>query len=111
MAEHDHHGCAEQRPLGAEEAVRDPAAQDRGGVHQTAVRADDRGGDLLGVAESAVADRVVDVVRQQTLHAVETEPLPQFDPRQVRQSEWVAEEPAVRIGESHLGIPSCHVRQ
>lgn len=104
MAEHDQHRRAGQRPFRAEQAVGDPCPEDRRQVHEPAVGADDGGGHGFGVAQPALAGGIVDVVRDQRLHAVEAETLPHLDAGKIRQTPGVSEELLLAVGERGLFV-------
>ena len=73
MADHDHHGAAEQGLLRAQQPVRDQRAEDREDVHRAAVRADDAEGYALVDPQATGRGREVHVDREDALHAVEAE--------------------------------------
>ena len=94
---HDHDGAVEQGAFGADQPVRDPRADDRREVDRAAVCADDARGGRPRQCRGHRRRRVVQVIDQDALHAVEGEPLPHLDAEQVRQTPRLAEEACVLI--------------
>ena len=92
VTEHDQHRGVEERTLRADEPVGHPGPDDRatGRPRRRTHRRSRR--PCPGDPEAASSVRVVEVERQDALHAVEAEPLPQLDAEQVGQYAWLAQE-------------------
>ena len=92
VAKNHDRGGVEEHAFGSEDPVRKPRTNDGGQVHATAVCAHQRRRNGNVDAEAAVGDRVVHVVQQDALHAVEGEPFPQLNAEEVRQHAGMAKE-------------------
>ena len=92
VARDDDRGAAKQHALGTKEAVSNPRADDSRQVHGTAVRADDTQRHLLVHTEAAVDHGVVQIDRENALHAVEAESLPHLDTKDVCECARLSEE-------------------
>lgn len=104
VAGHDEDAAEEHRPLGPEEPVGHPSAQDGEQVDGTAVGAHDARGRGAVDAQSAVGRGDVHGQQDDALHAVEGEAPPQLDAEQVRQHAGLAEEePVTGTGEVRAG--------
>ena len=89
---HDDEGRPEQHPFAAEQSVGKPSTEDGREVDRAAIGADDSGRHRLGQAKPAIGCRVVQVEQQNALHAVEAEPLPHFNAKDVGQGTGLPEE-------------------
>ncbi len=97
VARDDDRGAAKQHALGTKEAVSNPRADDSRQVHGTAVRADDTQRHLLVHTEAAVDHGVVQIDRENALHAVEAESLPHLHAKHIRQGQRLPEESSVFV--------------
>ena len=79
MPQHHHYTRQKQRFFRAQDAVRQPTAQDGGQIDTAVIRTHDTGSLGFIHAQAALGDLVIQINQQDGLHAVERKTFPQLN--------------------------------